>query len=189
MNYDEKAEKNNDLLTQYDEKEIKPFSTKAIQEPNNNLNNNIMKTTLFIAAVLLLGQVLQAQPGRARMDRGPGMGNYQECQMIPELTETQKEEIQNLRTTHLKEMQNFRNQVGENRAAYRTLMSADKADQKAIDSNIDAYTKLRNQMMKKQSAHQQQIRNLLTDDQKVFFDNRGMKGRQGAGMRGQGGRR
>jgi Spy/CpxP family protein refolding chaperone len=145
-----------------------------------------MKTTLFLAAVLFLGQVLQAQPGRARMDRGQGMGNYQECQMTPELSDAQKEEIQKLRTAHLKEMQNFRNQVGENRAAYRTLMSADKADQKAIDANIDAYTKVRNQMMKKQSAHRQQIRSLLTDDQKVFFDNRGMKGRQGAGMRGKG---
>lgn len=145
-----------------------------------------MKTTLLLAAVLFFGQVLQAQPGRARMDRGPRMGNFQECQMIPELSDTQKEEIQNLRTSHLKEMQNFRNQVGENRAAYRTLMSADKADQKAIDANIDAYTKLRNQMMKKQSAHQQAIRNLLTDDQKVIFDNRGNRGRQGAGMRGKG---
>jgi Spy/CpxP family protein refolding chaperone len=186
MNYEEKASKNNDLLTQYDEKEIKPFLTKGIKEPNNKLKNYIMKTTLFIAAVLFLGQVLQAQPGRARMDRGQGMRNYQECQMIPELTEAQKEEIQSLRVAHLKDMQDYRNQVDENRARYRTLVRAMQTDQKAIDANIDEYTGLRNQMMKKQTTHQQQIRNLLTDDQKVFFDNRGMRGRQGAGMRGRG---
>jgi len=148
--------------------------------------NMKMKSILLLAALFMGFQLLQAQPGRGKMDRGPRMGYNQDCSIIPDLTEAQKEQIQKLRTAHLKVMQDFRNQVGENRARYRTLMTAAKADQKAIDANIDEYTKLRNQMMKKQAAHRQQIRNLLTDDQKVFFDNRGMKSAQGEGMRGRG---
>lgn len=145
-----------------------------------------MKSILLLAALFLGVQLMQAQPARGMRERGTRMGYNQDCPGIPDLTEAQKEQIQKLRTAHLKEMQDFRNQVGENRARHRTLMTAAKADQKAIDANIDEYTKLRNQMMKKQAAHRQQIRNLLTDDQKVFFDNRGMKGLQGEGMRGRG---
>lgn len=148
--------------------------------------NKTFTGIFMIATLILFSQSIFAQPGRGMMNRGQQAGFDRECRMIPELTETQQAQIQELRTEQLKEMQDFRNQIGENRARYRTLMSADKADQKAIDANIDEYTNLRNQMMKKQAAHRQQVRSLLTDDQKVFFDNRGMRGRQGAGMNGRG---
>lgn len=148
--------------------------------------NNTFTGIFMIATLILFSQSIFAQPGRGMMNRGQNFGPDHECRMIPDLTGDQQSQIQGLRTAQLKEMQGFRNQIGENRARYRTLMSADKSDQKTIEANIDEFTNLRNQMMKKQSAHQQAIRSLLTDEQKVLFDNRGMRGRQGAGMNGRG---
>ena len=58
---------------------------------------------------------------------------------------------------------------------------------KAINANIDEITKLQNQMMKKAAEHRQQVRNLLTDEQKLWFDSHvgGGKGKMGAAGRGR----
>lgn len=140
-------------------------------------------------AILLLmatGTDAFSQRGRG-MDRMGGM--EQVCPSIPNLTDEQSQQITQLRTAHLKEMQSLRDQIDVNRAQYRQLMRGDRADMNAINANIDERSAIRTQMEKKQAAHHQSIRGLLTEEQRVWFDAapRGPMGR-GAGMRAAPGR-
>jgi Spy/CpxP family protein refolding chaperone len=91
---------------------------------------------------------------------------------IPNLTEDQEKKIQDLRTPFEKEILPIKNQLGEKRAHLRTLETADKVDDKAINGTIDEISQLEGQLMKKEAAYKQAIRKLLTDEQRIQFDNR-----------------
>ncbi|MFN8206763.1 MAG: Spy/CpxP family protein refolding chaperone [Bacteroidales bacterium] len=125
-----------------------------------------MKTRMILPGLMLVALFLL--PAMLMAQGGPGIAN---------LSEEQKTKISAMRTSHMKEMQQLKNLAAENRAHYRTLMSADKADMAAINKNIEEFGKLRVEMMKKQAAHKQDIRSLLTEEQRLAFD---MK--QGKGM-------
>jgi Spy/CpxP family protein refolding chaperone len=136
-----------------------------------------MKARMILSGLMLVALFLL--PGMLMAQAGPGISN---------LSEEQKTKISAMRTNHMKEMQQLKNLVGENRAHYRTLMSADKADMVAINKNIEEFGKLRVEMMKKNAAHQQDVRALLTDEQRLAFDikkGKGMKGGR-AGFQGMG---
>jgi Spy/CpxP family protein refolding chaperone len=143
-----------------------------------------MKMKSWLILMLLLA-------GSAAIYGQKDMGMHQN---LPGLTEDQKTQIEKLRITHMKEMQTAKNLVAENRARYQTLMTADKPDMTAINKNIDEYSALKGDMMKKQAAHRQEIRKLLNDEQRLIFDSRqshdgkGMKngGTMGRGKMGHG---
>jgi len=90
--------------------------------------------------------------------------------IIPDLTDKQKEEIKTLRTAHLKESQQIKNQMDIKRAELKALQTAEKADLDAINKKIEEKSALRTDLEKKHSAHKQAVRSLLTDDQKVIYD-------------------
>jgi hypothetical protein len=75
-----------------------------------------------------------------------------------------------MQTQHLKDMQIYRNQLNENRARYQTLMTASQPDMKAVYANIEERAKIRTEMEKKRADHVQAIRQILTDEQRVYFD-------------------
>ena len=133
-----------------------------------------MKTTRFFmysVVVLLIAcaPTLTAQPGMMN-GQGGGQGFKNHHMGIPNLTDEQQTKIENLRVAHLKEIQPLKNQMAELKAKQRTLTTADKPDMKAIDANIDEITKLQNTIMKKAAAHRQDVRAVLTDEQKLWFD-------------------
>jgi Spy/CpxP family protein refolding chaperone len=142
-----------------------------------------MKTKYFLTTLALLfflsnaGKVL-AQPGD-NQPRFRGHGEGREMGLnIPNLTEEQKAKIKELRITHFKEAQTFHNQLGELKAKELTLATVEKPDMKAIYANIDEITKVQNSLMRSKAAFQQQIRALLTDEQKLWFDSRPVKHEQ-----------
>lgn len=112
-------------------------------------------------------------------------GLEQVCPNIPNLTEEQSEQISELRTAHLSEMQSFRDQIDVNRAEHRALMRGGGTLDE-INSNIDERANVRSLMEKKRAAHLQSIRNLLTEEQRVWFD--AADTRPGAFMRAAPGR-
>jgi len=114
---------------------------------------------LFILILALTGlSFLNAQPS----------GN--KTHGISGLSGDQKTQIQKLRVTHLKDIQAINNLIGENRAHFKTLMTADNADMNAINKNIDEFGGLRSQLLKKQAAHIQDVRKLLSEEQRLKFD-------------------
>jgi Spy/CpxP family protein refolding chaperone len=132
-----------------------------------------MKTTIFasiiFASVLLSTNSLFAQHPMEHKT-GNGEGSNKEMHGIPNLTEEQKTKIKDIHLALSKEIQPLRNRLGELKAKQRTLTTSDKPDMGAINTNIDEITKTTNQLMKSRAAHHQQVRALLTDEQKVWFD-------------------
>lgn len=96
--------------------------------------------------------------------------HQKELAPIPDLTEEQKEQIKELEINHMKETLTLKNQLGEKEARLRTLSTADNVDINLIYEQIEEIGELKTQMMKQQAALHQEIRKILTDDQKVFFD-------------------
>lgn len=92
-------------------------------------------------------------------------------------TEEQKEQMKKLRLETVKNVKPLKNELGELMARQQTLSTADKADLKAINKNIDEMSELKADIAKIMAAQHQQIRSLLTEEQLVKFDS--MKGKRG----------
>jgi len=137
---------------------------------------------IYLSLILIFGFVFMAfaQPGPGRgegrrwSDDGPGF--KAKCMNLPNLTDEQKEKMAELRTENMKVLLEKRNLVHEKMAKLQTLQTADKADMKAINALIDEIAEVKADMAKQRAAHRQQIRSLLTDEQRVIFDSRPHRG-------------
>lgn len=152
----------------------------------------ILALTLLFAASTASFAQQGDRPNRPNRDnddrpryeqREPGDGFERMAQRL-DLSADQKTKIEALQVPHMKKMVDYRNQLAEKRAQKQTQMSADKPDQKKINALIDEMAKLQADSQKEQAAHRLQVRELLTDKQKVKFDL--MAERMGKG-RGNGG--
>ena len=127
-------------------------------------------TVLAMALLMFAGSNMYAQRGRNYSNQGQDFNQNQFCQRIPDLTEEQQTKIEAIRLKHMKEMNTFRNQKNELQAKKHTLMTSDNANSNEINSVIDQMTNLQNKMLKTSAKHRQDVRSLLTDEQKVYFD-------------------
>ncbi len=89
---------------------------------------------------------------------------------IPDLTDKQKEEIKALRIANMKEIRSLKDQMGIKRAELKALQDAENADLNAINHKIEEKAAIRTQIEKKSAAHRQAVRALLTDDQRIIYD-------------------
>jgi Spy/CpxP family protein refolding chaperone len=139
-----------------------------------------------ISSILLMFVIIastNAQPGLPEgREKCKNEASCKQNKGIPGLTEEQAKKIDGLRIAFQKEMLPLKNQMGELKAKQRTLTTAEKADLKAINANIDEITKLQNQMMKMGAEHKQQVRAILNDEQRLRFDSKPMEGKGFKGM-------
>lgn len=158
-----------------------------------------MIVTLVLIVLMGFGTDVLAQRGSGQGNgqrNGDGQGNgngqgyaFRDCQNMPNLTDAQKTSIQKLQITQQKEMLQHRNELRELQAKLNTQRSADNENMTEINKMVDEISAVKNTQMKQREAHKQEIRKLLTDDQKVMFDtrqsrqnrkgNRGGKGKRG----------
>lgn len=87
-------------------------------------------------------------------------------------TEEQQEKLKELRLESTKEIQPLHNELNELRAKQRTLTTAEKADMKAIDNNIEKMADVQAQIQKVRAKEHQEIRAMLSDEQRIKFDER-----------------
>lgn len=185
---------------------FKPSGKKTIKLLNNQncelLKLSIMKAKAFFSAIVIFVILLSADVFAQRGARTPGsrmqpQQRYaqppaeraerpqrmmpEDCVMIPDLTEEQQAAIKQIRLDGLQKATSHRNQMDELRARKRNLMTQAQPDMAAVNNIIDEMTTLQNAQMKERAAHRQAIRNQLTDEQRVMFDNRAMR-RSGARM-------
>jgi Spy/CpxP family protein refolding chaperone len=144
-----------------------------------------------ITAILILGVMVSITTGNAFSQQEkeqwrPPMERNRLLMGIPDLTEEQQDEIRDLRTVHLKEITPLRNEVKINNAMLQSLQTEDDPDMNEINGLIEKNGKLLTEIRKKQVAHKMEIRSLLTDEQKVFFDNRMQRTGRAAGENSQG---
>lgn len=153
-----------------------------------------MKTKHIMTLTAIIVFLAVVVPSVAQQGAGYGKGNKEKgfssetCAGIPDLTEAQKAQMNTLKLAHMKEMQQLKNKMGELKAKQQTLTTADAPDMIAINGNIDEITKTQNAMMKKQVAHHLEVRKLLTDEQKIWFDSKPMKHKGQHDGQGQHGR-
>jgi Spy/CpxP family protein refolding chaperone len=129
---------------------------------------------LLAASIIVTGSAF-AQPGKMHSEgmekqSMSGMGHGKHMPMIPDMTEQQKEQMQQLRTEHLKIMLPLKNQLQEKMARLHTLSTAEKVNINDINKEIEKIGELKIKLMKERAAHRQDIRKLLTEDQRVMFD-------------------
>lgn len=129
-------------------------------------------------SVLVLLTVLMFSSSIANAQMGNGSKNTKGTQeafqgmenRIPDLTDKQKTEIKTLRITHMKEVQQLQNQIDIKRAELKALQTQDKVDMDAVNGKISEKAALRTELEKKKASFRQNVRNLLTDEQKIMFD-------------------
>lgn len=153
-----------------------------------NLREKLL-TAGMISLLLLASTTIFAQRGQG-FKHGqccPGF-NTEECR-IPDLTQDQQDEIKALRTAHWEAMQEYRTDMRILREEMDDLTSGSDYDAKAANKKIEEISSLKEKMMKARLAHRSSVRNLLTDEQKVVFDNhrpgRGMGFGRGHGPHGR----
>ena len=138
----------------------------------------ISRHIIILGAVLLmLTSSAFAQPGRMTQpdmqeQRIQNMEHEKNMPMISDLTDMQREQIDKLRTEHLKVMLPLKNQVTEKEAKLQTLSTAENIDMKAINKLIEEIGQVKIKMMKEQAVQHQKIRKLLTESQRLVFDTR-----------------
>ncbi len=136
---------------------------------------NLKLVLLFVAVTAFSLNSFSQNQNQQRMNRGEKMGNQNGSgfgieNRIPDLTDTQKEKIKAERTKQMKEMLPLRNELNEKQAHLKTISTAEKAEIGQINKTIDEIGAIKTTMMKKRAQHKQNIRVLLTEDQRVMFD-------------------
>ncbi|OGC43530.1 hypothetical protein A2Y85_01880 [candidate division WOR-3 bacterium RBG_13_43_14] len=102
------------------------------------------------------------------MPGGPGGKDHKP--MIPDLTDEQKEKIETLKVEHMGKMLPLKNEMGEKQARLQTLTTAEKVNMSEVNKLIDNIGALCTKIMKLQAQHRQDVRELLTDKQRLIFD-------------------
>lgn len=94
------------------------------------------------------------------------------CINLPDLTEEQEQKIEALRLERIAARTAHRAEMDELRARKRSLGIAENPDMDALNNVIDQMTAARARHMKDNEAHRQEIRKLLTPEQRTLFDSR-----------------
>lgn len=87
-----------------------------------------------------------------------------------DLSDEQQEQIKEIHLNGQKAMLPLRNQLREEQAKLRTLTTSDSYDENAVKQTIDSIAKIQANMMMERVGHHQEIRTLLTDEQRIKFD-------------------
>ncbi|MDH5468155.1 MAG: Spy/CpxP family protein refolding chaperone [Candidatus Aminicenantes bacterium] len=135
------------------------------------------KSRLVLAVILVITLAVAypvlAQQAESDCCKAGGCKEGTACSMpgcgIPNLTTEQLSKIQKLKLEFEKEMLPVRTKMQSLKLDLRTL-NAENADLKKIEAKIDEISKICAELQKKRIAHHRDIRNLLTDEQKAFFD-------------------
>jgi Spy/CpxP family protein refolding chaperone len=139
-----------------------------------------MKMRKIIAAALLSAAIIGGsftsafaqdksccdKKGQEKQQCGPGGPG---CN-IPDLTKDQIKQIDALKMTLVKDQIALKNQVAEKQAHLKTLSMQDNPDMGEINKTIDEMYVLKAQLAKAKEAHIQDVRKILTPEQRLFFD-------------------
>lgn len=148
--------------------------------------------TSVLAVVLVSILAVNAQAQRTN----PNMGQNQQWAQtgnqplggrlagILDLTPDQQTKIQEIRLNAQKAHLPVRNQIAEKQARLQTLRTAANYDSKEVNKIIEEIGVLRTGLAKDREVTRQEIRTVLTEDQRVIFDSMGNRANRGMGMKG-----
>lgn len=128
---------------------------------------------LMLVAVMAITTIgLQAQPGpNPEGPKGPrGMQEKHRGNFIPDLTEDQKAQMKELHIANKKETSMLMLDIEEKRIQLKKLLAVESPDMKAVENKLDEIFELKKKAALLKIKNHQEVRNLLTDDQKVVLD-------------------
>lgn len=140
-----------------------------------------MKTRILIAfmmAALFVSSATMAQnptQKNRRMEQRPMMKRQEMRQHFGQnlgLTDEQKEAMKKIRLETAKEVKPLKDQLRELQAHQQTLATSENADMKAIYKNIDKMSGVKAEIAKIIAKQRQEVRSLLTDEQRLKMDER-----------------
>jgi len=133
----------------------------------------LIKVAMTLTLMAMVINVASAQQG-PRKGAKLAAGYHQGMMMAGlNLTEDQQTQMRSMHLQMQKETLPIQNKIGENRAKIRTLSTVDNVDLKIINKLIDENSDLMAKIMKIRMANHQNIRKILTDEQRIIFDNKG----------------
>lgn len=89
---------------------------------------------------------------------------------LPDLTETQINEIEKIHLKTMKDILPLQNQIGEKEARLRTITTQENPDRNEINNLIDEIGAIMTSIRKTEMNSRLDIRSNLTDKQKIIFD-------------------
>ncbi|MCX7022867.1 MAG: Spy/CpxP family protein refolding chaperone [bacterium] len=132
------------------------------------------KTTLILAlitGILLVTALPAVSEGPHRDGGGPGEGGGPMCMaFIPGITADQLESIAAIRDEHHDAMQDLRDKLYEAKNAFRELMRDPDPDLAAVRKAKEKLDALETDMLIARLEMRAAVRNILTDGQRIFFD-------------------
>jgi Spy/CpxP family protein refolding chaperone len=143
--------------------------------------NSIKKTMTGLAVLCILSIIPLMSTAQQGANRSPARPETQQVNSdkideiiegIPGITPEQRAKIEELKTKHLSASLELRAKIREKRAHIETLALAEKPNQKEIDATIDEVAALSAELQKKRMAFRLGVRELLTPQQRVYFDQR-----------------
>jgi Spy/CpxP family protein refolding chaperone len=160
----------------------------------NTQNYNIMNKLIF-KIVLITGIVFGAGLMASAQQKGDcdrkrdGVEGEQKMKKenfsknIPDMTDEQKDKMKELRISYMQSTLPLENERKEKKARLNTLSSTAQVDKKAMEKVIKEIGDLNTKLMLTKEFHKQDVRAILTDEQRVLFDSKGdhHKGRMGHG--------
>jgi Spy/CpxP family protein refolding chaperone len=139
-----------------------------------------MNVAAAITTLVLMSTISYAQYGRhegGRMHYCYGRG-YENHSMNPpryeqlDLTEDQQGKIDEIKLDTSKKLTQSQNKINELEAQLNTTITQDKVDKNKVSALIEEIGKLRTEIRKERMNDHLEIRELLTEKQKVIFDQR-----------------
>ena len=151
---------------------------------------NLKQNSMVLAIVMLIAFTANAQQNNqykgknGRQGQGYGQKHCSQNEgkgLYLDLSDEQKTQIDKLRLDIQKKILPLKNELDEKKAKMKTLNTAENVDMKAINALIDDIGKLKTQMTKEKASHRQEVRKILTEEQRIKFDLR--QGTKGHGHR------
>ena len=135
----------------------------------------LIVAAFFISTVGLAQPVKQGNQGNQFQERKAMMMKrpvHQKNIYQTFFTVEQQETMKALRLETAKKVKPLKNELRELMAHQQTLTTAENADLKDINKNIDKISGAKTEIAKIMASQHQQIRSLLTDEQLLRFDTR-----------------
>jgi len=148
-------------------------------------NARTIVTAVIVMVLLPSFPILAQKAEQAHQKEQMGSCKAMGKGCLPNFTTEQLSKIQKLKLEFEKETLPLRQKIQTLNLEMRTLTS-EGADQGKLEAKIEEIGKIRIEIQKKALAHHQEIRKLLTDEQKVYFDQRCLGRSNGCGGCGAG---
>ena len=118
--------------------------------------------------------------GKGRRTQMTNKGRKADCKLM---TEDVREALKTARFEMEKQQQPYENQLNELRAQLKTICTGKNIDLKKADQIIDKQASVQLELAKLKSDFKSELRSRLTDEQKVMYDSKKGRSRNGRGHR------